>query len=89
MNPDEPSFHFKATKNGQRLDSVRVGTRDMNLFLTREYPDTHFSFILGSDTFNDLRDGKWKNSEELLKTLTFEVCLLINAWDTLSSKNSF
>lgn len=32
-----------------------------------------FSFLLGTDTYQDLRKGKWRNSKELLDTLNFVI----------------
>ena len=57
---------------------------DLSVFLKREYPNIQFSIILGSDTFNDLRAGKWKNSEELLQTMGFEVnSTMLQIYDSL------
>lgn len=32
-----------------------------------------FSFLLGTDTYQDLRKGKWRKSEELMKMVSFVI----------------
>ncbi|KNC82773.1 hypothetical protein SARC_04949 [Sphaeroforma arctica JP610] len=54
-----------ALLQGSDLSKVRVGTFQIVEYLKEKHPDTHFCFVMGGDTFNDLLDGKWTNTEEL------------------------
>lgn len=57
----------------QTTETKTLGTIDLVLALNVRYPKTHFSFLLGSDAFDDLLMGKWKESEKLLELLEFHV----------------
>ena len=48
---------------------MRVGTADLLEMLLEQEPDTDFTFCLGSDTFIDLTDWKWKRSKDVLSLL--------------------
>ena len=43
-----------------------VGTIDVIRFLSARHPDAAFALLLGADTYRDLLDGKWRESEALL-----------------------
>uniref|UniRef100_A0A7S1U456 Cytidyltransferase-like domain-containing protein n=1 Tax=Phaeomonas parva TaxID=124430 RepID=A0A7S1U456_9STRA len=52
---------------------ARVGTADVLDHLSAAYPGTDFSFVMGADTYRDLRAGVWRRSDELLRRLNFVV----------------
>lgn len=45
--------------------NYRVGTVDVLEYLLQQdqYKDMEFTFVLGSDTFRDLANGKWKQAD--------------------------
>jgi len=49
--------------------SLRVGTADLLDMLLEQEPDSEFTFCLGSDTFVDLTNWKWKRSRDILSLL--------------------
>lgn len=48
---------------------MRVGTADLLDMLMEQELETDFTFCLGSDTFIDLTDWKWKRSKDILSLL--------------------
>src|SRR5947209_3022982 len=46
---------------------VRVGTIDVVRHLMRAHPGVEFALLLGTDTYRDLVNGKWKQAEALLE----------------------
>lgn len=62
-----------AERLGNKVQDVRVGTIDVVSYLRAVYPQAEFSLTLGTDTYNDLRQGKWKKGAELLKMVKFVV----------------
>ena len=44
-----------------------LGTIDIVRHLERAHPDTAFALLLGADTYRDLLDGRWRESEVLLQ----------------------
>ncbi|KAF1334297.1 Nicotinate nucleotide adenylyltransferase, partial [Globisporangium splendens] len=46
-------------------EELRIGSIDLIKYLREKHPDTSFTLLLGADTYNDLRAGKWKNGDEL------------------------
>ena len=52
------------------------GTMDVLEWIeTNLYPKARISFILGTDTYNDLIAGRWKRNEELLRRFRFYVVM--------------
>lgn len=51
----------------QGQQDLRTGTIDLVEFLLEQNPDASFTLLLGGDTYADLRDGKWKRGDELLR----------------------
>ncbi|MBK8013183.1 MAG: hypothetical protein IPK13_17730 [Deltaproteobacteria bacterium] len=47
------------------LASARIGTIDVVRYLIARHPDIDFALLLGADTFEDLQQGRWKESEAL------------------------
>lgn len=45
------------------------GTIDVVLALQAKYPQTSFALLLGADTYQDLLDGRWKQSEALRRRI--------------------
>lgn len=48
------------------LPAPRVGTIDVVRTLMQEHPEVRLALLLGADTYQDLKEGKWKSAEELL-----------------------
>ena len=63
--PLEKDAYLQLTKNTEDLSTIRMGTIDvirwLNAFVSSSYS---YTLILGTDTYNDLLKGKWKESEE-------------------------
>jgi nicotinate (nicotinamide) nucleotide adenylyltransferase len=55
--------------NDEEISSLRVGTADLLDMLIEQEPETDFFLCLGSDTFIDLTDWKWKRSKDILTLL--------------------
>ena len=55
----EAATHFNQTAGA----SYRVGTIDILDYLSRKFQGVQFHLILGSDTYLDLCNGKWKESD--------------------------
>ena len=53
--------------------SGRVGTIDLIRHIKSIEPDINIHLVLGSDTFSDLVQGKWKESVAVLNEVSFEV----------------
>jgi nicotinic acid mononucleotide adenylyltransferase len=45
---------------------IAVGTASLVRYLQGEHPDVEFHFCLGEDSFWDVVNGKWKESERVL-----------------------
>lgn len=60
---DNPALFFSDIEFRLPLPSYSITTLDR---LSSNYPDTHFSLILGSDNLPEL--GKWKEYERLVKS---------------------
>lgn len=45
----------------------------MRLIVLSNTPLTQFSLLLGTDTYRDIRRGKWHKSEELMSMVSFVV----------------
>jgi len=56
-------------RNDEEISSLRVGTADLLDMLIEQEPETDFFLCLGSDTFIDLTDWKWKRSKDILMLL--------------------
>eukprot|EP00906_Rhabdomonas_costata_P021312 RCo030957 len=66
--------HIKeAEAQGIPAAQVRVGTFDVLTHLKAKHPDIDFAFILGGDTYSDLRAGKWKNSDAVQSMVSLYV----------------
>lgn len=48
------------------LRTVRLGTIDILEYFWKTYPDFKFHLVLGSDTFDDVLNNKWKQSSRIL-----------------------
>jgi len=57
-------------------EGLRVGTADLLEMLMEEEPYVDFTFCLGTDTFIDLTDWKWRRSKEVLKLLNGRIVVL-------------
>ena len=56
-------FDYYNRSNSAGELPFRVGTVDILEFLNAHYASVRFHLVLGTDTYNDLIDGKWKRSE--------------------------
>uniref|UniRef100_A0A7R9SVH5 Cytidyltransferase-like domain-containing protein n=1 Tax=Polyblepharides amylifera TaxID=1486889 RepID=A0A7R9SVH5_9CHLO len=61
----------KATDATEKI--VRCGSIDVIRHLKARYPEVEWHWVLGADTYNDLRAGKWKASEEFQNEITIHV----------------
>lgn len=52
---------------------ARTSSYDLVQFLMAKHPGVEFSFLVGTDTYQDLKMGKWRNSEELLQIVNMVV----------------
>jgi nicotinic acid mononucleotide adenylyltransferase len=50
---------------------ISVGTAALLDYLKIEYPTNEFYFCLGADSFFDLVDGKWQQSDRILNELLY------------------
>jgi len=57
-----------ALKEGQDPAKVSVGSYDLLMAIRERHPGVRWGWVMGADTYNDLRAGKWKNSA-LIPTL--------------------
>lgn len=53
-----------------------MGTADLLDMLLEQEPETDFTFCLGSDTFIDLTDWKWKRSRDILSLLQGRIIVI-------------
>jgi nicotinic acid mononucleotide adenylyltransferase len=56
-----------------KSEELRIGSIDLIQYLVRRFPDASFTMLLGSDTYADLQNGKWKNGDELKRLVKFVV----------------
>lgn len=63
-------------RNDEKVCSLRVGTADLLEMLLEQEPNTDFCFCLGSDTFIDLTDWKWKRSKDVLSLLKGRILVI-------------
>lgn len=59
--------------SSQHGQSFSCGTIDIIDYLKDKIPDSTFTLVLGSDTFADLCNGKWKQSERILSEVKITV----------------
>lgn len=57
----------------QSSSSGRVGTIDLIRYIKSVDPEIKLHLVLGADTFSDLMQGKWKESDSVLKEVSLEV----------------
>lgn len=57
----------------QSSSSGRVGTIDLIRHIKSTVSDVELHLILGADTFSDLMQGKWKESEAVIREVALEV----------------
>lgn len=57
----------------QSSSSGRVGTIDLIRHIKATEPDIRLHLVLGADTFSDLTQGKWKESETVMREASIEV----------------
>eukprot|EP00752_Nemacystus_decipiens_P007637 g6826.t1 len=58
---------------GASTAPTRSSTYDVVQYLQKRNPDVEFSFLLGTDTYQDLRKGKWRKSAELMKMVSIVI----------------
>ena len=63
-------------RSDEEISSLRVGTADLLDMLIEQEPETDFFFCLGSDTFIDLTDWKWKRSKDILSLLKGRILVI-------------
>ena len=51
-------------------EDAALGTVDIVRWLRARHADVAFALLLGADTYRDLLEGRWKQSDALLKMLT-------------------
>ena len=75
-NADFTCFFPLYFRTEEEKQSLRVGTADLlEMFMAKE-PDTDFTFCLGSDTFFDLTEWKWRRAKDVLKLLQGRIVVL-------------
>ena len=61
----ERDVYLQLTKDVEDKSSIRMGTIDIVRWLLAHVSSSFsYTLILGTDTYNDLLKGKWKESEE-------------------------
>ena len=72
------SFHRKITEvmTERDIQQLSVGTADLLEMLMEEEPNVDFTFCLGTDTFMDLTNWKWKRSKDVLRLLNGRIMVL-------------
>lgn len=73
VRAEKEVFDAAVAAHGGPAEDVSVGTYDLVRYLSGQHPDAHFSFLMGTDTYADLRSGKWRRSEDLLDLLSIAV----------------
>lgn len=67
---EEKCFHWVAKKRQLMEESqksnLRVGTANLLDMLMEKEPSTEFTIAMGSDTFKDLIDLKWKRADDII-----------------------
>ena len=63
----------KAEQTGIDARELKVGTYDLLMFAKTKYPDRVLHWVMGADTFEDLRDGKWTTKLENI----LEICSVL------------
>jgi nicotinate (nicotinamide) nucleotide adenylyltransferase len=73
------SFHRKITQTmtEQDIQQLYVGTADLLEMLMEEEPHVDFTFCLGTDTFMDLTNWKWRRSKDVLTLLNGRIVVLL------------
>lgn len=66
----------RTRRKEEELHSLRVGTADLLDLLLEQEPDSDFTFCLGSDTFLDLSNWKWKRSRDILTQLQGRILVI-------------
>ena len=67
-DPNQPGATVAA--EGSTPATTRIGTVDVLRFVLERYEqESEFSLVLGTDSYNDLLAGKWRQSDVLLKLL--------------------
>uniref|UniRef100_A0A7S2XWH9 Cytidyltransferase-like domain-containing protein n=1 Tax=Fibrocapsa japonica TaxID=94617 RepID=A0A7S2XWH9_9STRA len=54
-------------------EAVKVGTADVVDHLVQDNPGVDYGFVVGTDTYRDLCNLKWRRAKELLDLLHFQV----------------
>jgi|EP00670_Eutreptiella_braarudii_P007030 nicotinate (nicotinamide) nucleotide adenylyltransferase len=65
----------KAMAEGIDPSTFTVGSYDLLNAIKAKSPEYDISWIMGGDTFNDLRAGKWKNSELIPQMVHIQLVL--------------
>ena len=60
----------EAERTGMDVRELKVGTYDLLMYAKNKYPDRDLHWVMGADTFEDLRDGKWTTKLENI----LEIC---------------
>ena len=63
-------------RKDEDIHCLRVGTADLLDMVLEQEPDTDFTFCLGSDTFVDLTNWKWKRSHDVLSLLEGRILVI-------------
>lgn len=66
------------------MQSLRVGTADLLDLLLEQEPESDFTFCLGSDTFIDLTNWKWRRSKDILKLLQGRILVVDRPGNTIT-----
>lgn len=68
-----PSTSGDGSAAAEEGKEVVVGTAAVVAFLRRAHPSAHFTLLLGADSYRDLCDRRWRESEALLSGCSFLV----------------
>ena len=71
---------------GERMDesqklNLRVGTANLLDMLIENEPSTDFTIAMGSDTFQDLIDLKWKRANDIIKLVNGRFVVFVRKLD--------
>jgi nicotinic acid mononucleotide adenylyltransferase len=73
-------FTFVSTKPSES-EKFRVGTADLLDMLIENESNTDFTMAMGSDTFKNLVDQKWKRSDDIIKLLNGRIIVFVRKFN--------
>jgi nicotinic acid mononucleotide adenylyltransferase len=76
LNADWTCLFISYFRTEEEKQSLRVGTAELLEMCMAQEPDSDFTFCLGSDTFFDLTEWKWRRSKDVLKLLQGRIVVL-------------